>query len=140
MSDYIILESGRRYHYDTHHSNLRRKFGKANKCEFCNSKIAKRYEWALKKGKKHSLNKSNYYELCPSCHRKYDMTDDIRHRMSASKKGRVAVNKVSVINSNGDIFDSITDAQNKTGILRTSIHNCLTNKSKTAGGLQWKRV
>lgn len=34
-------------------------------------------------------------------------------------------------------YDSLTQAQNKTGILVTSIANCLKGRSKTAGGFTW---
>jgi hypothetical protein len=35
-------------------------------------------------------------------------------------------------------YDSLTCAYNKTGVRITNISNCLTNRSKTAGGYQWK--
>ena len=35
-------------------------------------------------------------------------------------------------------FDSIKEAEEKTGILKTSISNCLTNRSKSAGKYNWK--
>lgn len=34
-------------------------------------------------------------------------------------------------------YECIRDAMKETGILETSIHNCLTNKTKSAGGFKW---
>lgn len=48
--------------------------------------------------------------------------------------------KVSQLNNNGDMiteFSSVSLATQQTGISRTSISNCLTNRSKTAGGFKW---
>lgn len=54
------------------HMWLRATFGKARKCEFCNGLKAKRFEWALVKGKRYERKRENFIMLCPSCHRKYD--------------------------------------------------------------------
>ena len=43
---HYLLVDGKKIHYDTLHTNLRRKYGKATKCDFCNTKDASRYEWA----------------------------------------------------------------------------------------------
>lgn len=70
-------------YYGLHHW-IRKTFGSAKKCENKKCKYPrknaagntikepKRYEWALKKGKKYTRNKKDYFQLCPSCHRKYD--------------------------------------------------------------------
>ena len=46
-------------------------------CDFCKNKIdkvnVKRIEFALKKGRKYSRNINDYYQLCPLCHRRYDL-------------------------------------------------------------------
>jgi hypothetical protein len=54
--------------YQGIHSWFRDK--KKDKCDFCGSVL--RLELALKKGKKHERNMSNYFTLCVPCHRKYD--------------------------------------------------------------------
>lgn len=48
--------------------------------------------------------------------------------------------QVISIDENGinTIYTSITEASKITGILITSIANCLSGRSKTAGGLHWK--
>jgi len=55
------------------HVWLKSNYGKADHCESENCPgSCEKFEWALKKGKKHSHNKSYYLQLCKSCHMKYD--------------------------------------------------------------------
>ena len=64
--------------YTTFHAWLKRMYGKANKCE--NSMCPKKstnYQWALKKGKKYSHNKTHYFQLCIPCHKRYDLNRDV---------------------------------------------------------------
>jgi group I intron endonuclease len=51
-----------------------------------------------------------------------------KHFKSVTKKDK---------NGNMEEYESIKEASNKTGIKRSNISCCLTNKSKTAGGFQW---
>lgn len=71
------------------HTWLINHYGKANCCQNkrCEG-FSKTYEWALQKGKLYSHNISNYIKLCKSCHRKYDMTDEIRKKISKANIGR----------------------------------------------------
>jgi hypothetical protein len=66
------------------HKRIIKSNGSATKCENpeCPNNNSKRYEWALKKGHEYSDNPDDYIQLCPSCHRKYDMTDEVlkKHR------------------------------------------------------------
>ena len=76
---------GKKAGYTAFHQWVFRKRGRASKCENPICKYPKkntrgkimyspsRYEWALIKGKKHDHNCKNYMQLCPSCHRLYDM-------------------------------------------------------------------
>lgn len=59
------------------HSKLRRKHGSATHCESkkCEGKSTI-YEWALKKGHEYSDNPKDYKQLCRSCHRRYDLTEE----------------------------------------------------------------
>lgn len=72
------------------HDWLRKNYGKANKCENpeCKCKNIKRYEWALIKGKNCERKRENFWKLCSSCHKKYDMTDEKRKQMSEVSKGK----------------------------------------------------
>jgi hypothetical protein len=141
-SRYSISES----EYSGFHSKLRRINGKANKCENadCNKPNAKRFEWALIKGRKYSSDRKDYIQLCSSCHRKYDETEERKRKISENHKGviyndnrRVVVQldqKGNKINE----FPSVMSASKNTGILRTSIMNCLSGRSSNSGGFLWK--
>ena len=94
MNDkYIILDTGDRVHYDVLHRDLRTANPKSYCCSFCKTKTAKRYDWALKKDYQYSYDINNYIELCTSCHRKYDFTEEIRTKISKGNKGKVPYNK-----------------------------------------------
>jgi len=70
------------------HCWLRRKYGKANKCEGdkCNNK-SKSFHWALKDGFNYTKDRNAFFNLCASCHKKYDITDFTKLKMSKSKRG-----------------------------------------------------
>lgn len=76
------------------HSWLKSRYGKANKCEDknCGGKC-KKYEWALIKGKTYKRNRKHFMELCVSCHKKYDMTQKTRNKISRTLKGNIPWNK-----------------------------------------------
>ncbi len=75
-------------HYDRVHAWLRKQFAKAYAChgKHCNG-LSKSYHYALKHGYVHDYKRGNYIMLCQSCHKKYDMTEDTRIKMSNAKKG-----------------------------------------------------
>jgi len=58
--------------YRALHDWIERKLGKPQKCEFCESTIAKRYHWA---NLNHKYNRkfTDWVRLCVSCHRYYDL-------------------------------------------------------------------
>ena len=78
--------------YVAKHTWIVKHYGNAKKCENkkcvyprVNSKnvyieAPKRFEWALIKGKKYTRNVKDYIQLCPSCHRKYDYTEEYREK------------------------------------------------------------
>lgn len=122
------------------HSWLGYWYGRASKCEneLCKYENPKRFEWALKKDAKYEKNRDNFIQLCCSCHRKMDYTDDQRRKISNSNKGVAAKNKVKVILNSKTVFESMTDASNKTGVLISSIHNNIKGLSKTTKIGIWK--
>jgi len=77
--------------YDNIHKWVLRYFGLATRCESedCTSEKPKRFEWALRKECSYARNISNYIQLCPSCHRKYDLTEAERANKSAKKIGQL---------------------------------------------------
>lgn len=68
------------------HARIKRKYGKADRCEnkIC-PRIGKRYEWANKSGL-YKPERSDWIRLCASCHRKYDMTIEKAQKHSAKMK------------------------------------------------------
>lgn len=133
--------------------------GKASKCEneLCESVSPKRFEWALLKGMGYKRDRNNYIQLCPSCHRKYDYTEEQREKqkkagrlkfftdvhkknISLSSKGKGVVSILQK-NKNGVIictYESVSNASKITGISQSAISNTLTKRSKTAGGFIWQ--
>ena len=76
---------GKKAGYYSFHTWLKRKYGKADKCENPHCiyprwsedgkrymKAPKRFEWALIHGKTHDHKITSYQKLCASCHRLYD--------------------------------------------------------------------
>lgn len=137
IGKYLIV-SGKKIHYDRLHGDIRKTYGNAIRCEFCNTKTAKRYEWALKKGCSYSMNISDYIPLCPSCHRKYDMTEELKNKMRTSMKGKriggknPSARKVIDVKSK-IIFDTVSDAAKSVNIKRSTLTMMLngTNRNKT---------
>lgn len=59
--------------YQSIHVWIRRRFGKANKCENLKClKLSSKFEYALKRGKKYERKRENYIMLCHRCHTNYD--------------------------------------------------------------------
>jgi len=76
-------------HYDRVHQWIRYHYGSAKECQNPNcNKSAKRYEWSLIKNKKCEKNIKNYKQLCPSCHRLYDMTESFKNKLKFYRTGR----------------------------------------------------
>lgn len=69
--------------YQALHSYIHNHFGKANHCEndLCEGK-SKEYQWALKPNSTYSRNIKDYFQLCRSCHRKMDMTNKTKEKIS----------------------------------------------------------
>lgn len=67
--------------YHLKHMILKAKYGKATHCQnrvkqILNFKCTKKsntFQWAKKKRHKYTKNKVDYYQLCVSCHLKYDI-------------------------------------------------------------------
>ncbi len=57
--------------YQTKHIWIHTHYGKANHCEKCDGRNAKRFEWANVSGE-YKRNIKDYIQLCPSCHRLMD--------------------------------------------------------------------
>lgn len=125
-----ILPSGERIKYDALHSRLRRSNGNAKYCSHCDGKNAKRFEWALIKGRKYSLDISDYIPLCPSCHRHYDKCyGNIGER---SKKKVVDI-------SNNKEYNSLKEASIDLGINYQTLKNYFRPNRNNKTNLRWKQ-
>jgi len=118
------------YNYNSAHKWLAYHFGKANKCERCDTRSSSKYEYALLKGKKHEKKRENYIKLCAFCHKSYD---GIIERLAEKKYKPVYAER----NGKKYYFSSIKEASKEFGVLKTSISNNLKGLSKTAGGYIW---
>jgi hypothetical protein len=124
------------------HNWLSYHHGKASRCEneLCQSIYPepKQFEWALLKGKEHKRNRNNYIQLCSSCHRKYDFTEELRKKFSESHKGQSPTNKRKVILNNSEVFNSLTEASKSKGVSMSSIWSNLNGVSKITKLGTWK--
>lgn len=57
--------------YSAKHIWIRKTYGKASKCERCEGKDGKYFEWANISGE-YKRNKSDWMQLCRACHMKFD--------------------------------------------------------------------
>lgn len=74
-NEYVSIHQWLRYHY-----------GKASECTNpdCKHTSPKRFEWALRKGKRYARKVENFIPLCASCHRKYDFNEQVRRNILKS--------------------------------------------------------
>lgn len=140
------------------HIWLNKHYPRIGVCKLCNKK-PKRTEYALKEKYEHARNIKHYIEMCPSCHKKYDMTDETRKAMSKSQKGKVfsdehkkkiseanlksGVNKREIVQYSLDglfirKWDGICDASRELNISKSAIVNVLVGRTKTSSGYKWK--
>lgn len=77
--------------YSTLHGWLLRSYGSLNNfpCSKCGN-FGRRTERALIKGREYSRNEEDYIPLCPSCHRKYDMTEETKMKIANGHRGKPA--------------------------------------------------
>lgn len=129
--------------YQCYHARIKNKYGKANKCEHCNTKDAKRYEYALKKGREYSDNIDDYIQMCCSCHKKYDLNDETRKKISKSQS--LVIRKwqwrpVVQLSKEGVVIkehESVLLASVDTGTDRVNLHRVLSGERQSAGGYLW---
>lgn len=135
-------------HYFYVHKWLMQTHGKASRCELCDGKKAKRFEWALKRGFNYEKKLENFLQLCPSCHRKYDFTEETRRNMSlnAFSRGKFGgshatakkIYSIDRTTGNKEYFDSIEDAIKKyPNYKHPNISMNLTGKNPSAYNKWW---
>lgn len=79
------LWKGEKASYEAKHIWIRTHYGNATKCEKCDGKNAKRFEWANISGK-YLRNIKDYMQLCPSCHRLMDRGNKCRNGHKFTKE------------------------------------------------------
>ena len=84
---------GQEASYFAKHMWIIKHVGKASKCSFDPTHTAKRFEWANVSGE-YLRDASDYIELCPSCHRKFD-------RKSHCKNGHYFKEETTYIDPRG---------------------------------------
>lgn len=123
------------------HYWLKWKYGPASKCENirCSGKI-RNYAWCLVKGGKYDYKKSNFKQLCKSCHVKYDMTKNWRKRVGDGHRGlkynkliTMSKNKIVAVNKNNG--SKYVKCVCKNGLCRVA-----TRKSKSTWLISRKSV
>lgn len=116
------------------HAWLNYHYGSASKCENekCKGIKCKRFEWALIHGKEHKKDRTHYRQLCTSCHKLYDVTEEANRNKSKNSftRGKKSVNCRAVLLNGITEFESVTIASEKTGVLRGAIQNNLKGISK----------
>lgn len=134
---------GEKAGYQSKHQWVRKYYGKASYCSDDPSHVSKRYEWA-NISRKYKRDISDWKQLCISCHRKFDITDETRRKLSiANSRPRPSRRKaIRGINENGDFFTypSVTEAARALNIHRTGISSCLVGRGLTAGKLKWSYI
>ena len=129
--------------YKRLHVRLNKKYGKAPFCIFNQDHKSKHYEWA-NVTQFVTDDIEDYLPMCISCHRKFDITDSGRRGTSRGNLGNKNARRTPIScfikNTVIESFESTRDAENKMGILHTSIANCLSGRTRTAGGFIWKRI
>ncbi len=132
------LRAVNRVYYDNIHQWLIKRRKKIGVCEFC--KERRQTEFALRKGEIYKRDTNVFMELCISCHKKYDYTEEQRRKVSERMKGNsyTSLSVIAVKNGESRLFKSLTQASKELNIIVTAISNCLAGRAKTAGGYFWK--
>lgn len=105
--------------------------------------FVREYPSAMEASRQLGLNVSGIISCC-NCHPKYNTCGNYQWKYSGSNKEIVDIRTWIVqLTKRGEqihSYESVTKASAFTGISRTSISNCLSGKSKSAGGFIWKKI
>lgn len=138
------------------HYWLIKKYGKATKCESleCKNK-SQNFEWALIRGCDYIKDVSKFIQLCTSCHRLYDMTEEKIKNQSLSQQKRsketrnisgLMYNKKGLNNfsakkvidmANGIIYETLRQAANENNIKEAYLCGMLKGHFKNKTTLQY---
>jgi len=136
---------GRDVGYNALHSWVSRSLGEPQSCSKCGDTSNRRYHWANVSGR-YYRDLDDWVRLCPSCHKKLDITPETRARISRSKSGVPNPKKCKAVRQFDregrplNSYPSFLEASRVTGVLGTSICNNIKGLSKSAGGFTWKLI
>lgn len=138
----IFNYNGKKYAYSTIHNWLHNNYGSATKCE--NSKClkrSKRFNWANISGE-YRRDLKDWEQLCVSCHRLKDYTEEQRIRLSLShrKNPHKKIYQYDLSKNLVAVFDSVRSASRATGASPTGIYNNLAGRSRNSAGYLWKEA
>jgi hypothetical protein len=129
------------------HGWLKRTYGAAKVCQNpdCEFKDAKKFEWALKKGRKYEKNVGNFLQLCVTCHRRYDETEDSKANKSFAARNRLnrpmrAVKKLDKRGALVKQYKSVSHAAADNQRSVSAITLAAGGKTKSCAGFKWEYV
>lgn len=126
------------------HLWLVRHYGKASICEARScSGVSKKFDWALRRGMTYTRDLDCFYQLCRSCHVKYDKGADMEfghYELSQIPDGRTSkhLRKPIVCVENNSEFNSTIEASRNMNIPRQSISHVLNGRRKKAYGFTFR--
>jgi hypothetical protein len=128
--------------YSVIHARLRRKYGLAPECVYCDDEQKHSFQWANVSGK----YTTDIEDYLPMCHHHHNLLDH------GTDEARASYRKAQTGNRNGIIpilcdmgnnliieFESTYDAERITGISHTAINNCVKGLSKKFAGYCWSK-
>ncbi len=120
--------------YSAIHHWLKYHYGKATKCENeeC-SGLSKNYQWALLRNKEYEYERKNFFQLCRSCHTRYDFTEESIRKM---KENSPNTQKELCINGHPLTEENVYHARYK----NTQARHCKICKAKFRKNWQEKNV
>ena len=114
--------------------------GQPSHCVHCKTTEDRKYQWANVSGK-YRRDINDFIRLCVPCHKRYDMTEVTRQRLSASALGNTS-RRVTVIAISADgsekSYVSIKEAALELNVVPSTINNCLQGRSKSAANYKWR--
>jgi len=139
-SQNIEMSAKYRNEYLYAHKWVYKNFGKASCCELDATHSSKVFEWS-NKSKHYIRDRKDWIQLCQSCHRKMDYTENTRRALKERNMGnKYNVKKVMQKDIMGNFikeWESGREAARVLDILPTSICNAVMGRAKTAGGYIW---
>lgn len=129
--------------YDYLHRWVGKHFGKPDICEKCGKSglSGQKIQWSNVSGK-YTREREDWERLCTSCHKKKDVTDwfreDRRKKMLGNTFNQKPVVGFCIVTKETRRWQTIAQAADELGILRTSISNNLSGRSGSAGGYIWE--